>query len=346
MSHLRSVVLASKLGPLARNLKRQLTMWRHGGVYRREKQAVTAGLAEYRRSLGSGRDLYLLRRNVHMLEKGLTMQPRRDTFARGYIRDTVASFEIALSDVGALSIETAETRWMAAVLDEYFEATLTSKSGEIAREAQALLRDETRIAVNDIEGHGPHPPALGTRVDIDDLLALAEGRRSVRWFSDQPVPRERAVDRAIATGAEAPTACNRQPYRFEIFDDPESVARVAAVPMGAKGYEHQIKGIVVMSSSDLSAYFDRRDRHLIYVDGSSRRRPWGSYSVFGGEDVASCSINWPDIPERERTMRNLLELDAWERPIMLLAYGYPSVHGLTPYFGKKRPRSHTDLSNA
>lgn len=345
MSHLRSVVLASKLGPLARNLKRQLTMWRHGGVYRREKQAVTAGLAEYRRSLGSGRDLYLLRRNVHMLEKGLTMQPRRDTFARGYIRDTVASFEIALSDVGALSIETAETRWMAAVLDEYFEATLTSKSGEIAEARErycAMKRESPSI---DIEGHGPHPPALGTRVDIDDLLALAEGRRSVRWFSDQPVPRD-AVDRAIATGAEAPTACNRQPYRFEIFDDPESVARVAAVPMGAKGYEHQIKGIVVIIG-DLSAYFDRRDRHLIYVDGSLAAM--GVILGLEAQGIASCSINWPDIPERERTMRNLLELDAWERPIMLLAYGYPSVHGLTPYSAKRdldRIRTYRTLDSA
>lgn len=58
--------------------------------FSREHKAVLAGKAAYQQSLKDiGETSVLLRRNIHRLEKGLIMQPRRDVFAENFIGETV-----------------------------------------------------------------------------------------------------------------------------------------------------------------------------------------------------------------------------------------------------------------
>ena len=330
---------------LAARVRRRAATWGQAGDARRarwyfklasepfsrEERAVAAGITHYNRTVGSGRELYLLRRNVHMIEKGLTMQPRRDRFAVDYIAQTVESFGRAGSRDAPLSVGGPEYSWMLSVLDEYFTATMSSGDPVIdaAREAYA------RIEVRSVEGRGtsgPHAPVVHEDgLTVEQLANLARSRRSVRWFTGEPVDRK-VVDRAVEIAAEAPTACNRQPYRFLVFDDPDSVRRVAAIPMGTRGYGHQLSGIVVIVG-DLSAFFDERDRHLIYVDASLAAM--GLVLGLEAQGVASCCINWPDIAAKDDAMRSLLGLADHERVVMLLAYGYADPQGLVPFSAKR-----------
>lgn len=50
-------------------------------------------------------------------------------------------------------------------------------------------------------------------------------RRSVREFSDRPVPRE-ALEHCIATAASAPSGANKQPWTFVLVTDPALKARI------------------------------------------------------------------------------------------------------------------------
>jgi hypothetical protein len=60
----------------------------------REHKSVLAGRIEYKQSLTNiGISSVLLRRNIHRLEKGLIMQPRRDIFAEAYILETVKNYQ-------------------------------------------------------------------------------------------------------------------------------------------------------------------------------------------------------------------------------------------------------------
>jgi nitroreductase len=295
----------------------------------RETTAVSAGIAKYNRRGGSTSDLYLLRRNVHMIEKGLTMQPRRDSFAADYIEATIAAYLRLAKTDGMPLLGADEELWVSSVLGEYFSATQHAQSPAIARARSTYLE---QVGDSSRREHGPHVVAQrGSILPVADLLDLATSRRSVRWFSDRDVERS-LVDTAVRIGAEAPTACNRQPYRFEIFDDKESVAAVAAIPMGTRGYAHQVKGLIVVIG-DLSAFFDPRDRHLIYVD--SCLASMGLIYGLEAQGIASCCINWPDLPEKDRAMASLLGLKAHERVVMLIAYGYPSEDGLTPFSAKR-----------
>ncbi|KUI40285.1 nitroreductase family protein [Mycobacterium sp. GA-2829] len=312
----------------------EIHRWWHklsGTALGRERRYVKRGIREYRRSTGAGTAVHLLRRNVHRVEKGLTMRPARTQFATDYIGETVTAFRAAL-DSGALRPQLPEFTWMYSVLERYFEVTAPSTHKSIVNARKVFADTVGAIEPVAVEA-GPHlaVPLVPT-VKIDDLEALAEGRRSVRWFTPEPVSRD-LVDRAVAIAAESPTACNRQPYRFEIFDDPISTAKVAAVPMGTDGYEHQIPGLIVIVGN-LGAFFDRRDRHLIYID--SCLAAMGLIYGLEAQGVNSCCINWPDIPEREAQIRKLLDLAPYERVVMLIAYGYADPEALVP-FSAKRP---------
>ncbi|GIH90284.1 nitroreductase family protein [Planobispora siamensis] len=50
-------------------------------------------------------------------------------------------------------------------------------------------------------------------------------RRSVRFFSDEPVPRE-CVELAIRTANTAPSGAHQQPWKFVIIGDPETRRRI------------------------------------------------------------------------------------------------------------------------
>jgi len=59
-------------------------------------------------------------------------------------------------------------------------------------------------------------------IDLDGdemgFLDIVKARRSVRKYSDRPVPRE-AIDRCIGAARLAPSACNSQPWYFIAVDE-------------------------------------------------------------------------------------------------------------------------------
>lgn len=59
-------------------------------TFNREQYAVLKGRSRYYTNISKDRKTSVeLRRNIHRLEKGIIMQPRRDVFARDYIGETI-----------------------------------------------------------------------------------------------------------------------------------------------------------------------------------------------------------------------------------------------------------------
>ncbi len=54
-----------------------------------------------------------------------------------------------------------------------------------------------------------------------------ERRRSVRFFSDEPIPLE-FVEEAIKTASTAPSGAHRQPWTFVVTGDPEVKRQIRA----------------------------------------------------------------------------------------------------------------------
>lgn len=71
-----------------------------------------------------------------------------------------------------------------------------------------------------------------------DFRQEMDGRRSVRFFSERPVPRD-LIEIAIETASTAPSGAHRQPWRFVAISDSEikKAIRVAAEKEERESYE-------------------------------------------------------------------------------------------------------------
>jgi len=58
------------------------------------------------------------------------------------------------------------------------------------------------------------------------VLELIQTRRSIRRYTDQPVPGE-VIERLLTAATWAPSAHNRQPWRFAVLTAPDDKARLA-----------------------------------------------------------------------------------------------------------------------
>lgn len=64
------------------------------------------------------------------------------------------------------------------------------------------------------------------RIALDDAARLLAGRRSIRRYAATPVPAA-LVDELIRCATTAPSAHNRQPWRFSVIDAADAKARLA-----------------------------------------------------------------------------------------------------------------------
>lgn len=303
-------------------------------AFSREHRAILFGKKRFRELIANPTSSSsLLRRNIHRLEKGLISRPRRDVFAVDYINETVDVYERALKSCDCAG--TSELAWARDVLRRYFVVTGSHPLLDQVRKRFAAFPDVNWTVAPDRYGERiPYCREQGASpVEFDSLVALAKRRRSVRWFEQKPVPRELLL-KAAEVATQSPSACNRQPFQFRVFDDSELLQKVAALPAGTAGYSQNFPCIIVVVGQQ-RYYFDERDRHLIYIDGSLATMAFVlALETLG---LSSCCINWPDIEEREQIAANLLGLEPDERPVMFIAVGYPESNGLVPYSEKRPP---------
>jgi nitroreductase len=305
-------------------------------TFNREQYAVLRARRNYYRNLknDSRRTHVELRRNIHRLEKGIIMQPRRPVFARDYIGETVDFYEEAVAQhkKDAKSLDKQELAWAHDVLGRYFSLSATGDKQVDAARTHFEKMSQHYGGLGTVERFPyDHDTIVKSDISYEQLLQLAQQRRSVRWFKQKKVPRT-LIDKALMVGRQAPTACNRLPYEFKIFDDPEMVKKVSAIPFGTAGYAHQIPAIAVVVGK-LDSYFSPRDRHAIYVDSSLAAMSF----MFGLETLglSSTVVNWPDFEPLEAKMQKTLGLDVSERVVMLIAFGYADPKGGVPFSQKK-----------
>jgi nitroreductase len=309
----------------------------------REQIAVLAGRNAYFKCAGGGEQSSpLLRRNIHRLEKGLCMPARRDVFAIDYIRETVDMFITCVeNNQRQLQQCSQELAWADAVLTEYFSCTIDHEVITACYlkfrpvSAQLKHQSEQSLAAGSF-GISPKIPyqrqdAVKSTLSFADFNTLCLQRRSVRWFTSELVSDE-LLNTAIQTAAFAPSACNRQPFRFYVANEPKLAAKVAKLAGGTVGFADNIPCTIVVVG-DLSAYPSERDRHVIYIDAAlASMQLMLALETLG---LSSCPINWPDLDVPEQKMAQLLSLAPYERPIMLMAIGYAKPEGLIPYSQKK-----------
>ena len=286
-------------------------------AYWREQKSVAAGMALYGRD-GTRGEVFMLRRNIHRLEKGLIMPKRRAVFGVEFIMETVTAF-------GSLAVKNGEPElsWAYDVLERYFSVVGDHPRVAAAHRAfsdiklDAIDRDLVPFVRSDIGE---------PQVTFEQFEKIIARRRSVRLFLSERVPRG-VLDKAMLAGGKAPSACNRQPIRFHIVDEPATVRAVASLAGGTRGFAEGYPSLVVVTGN-LAAYFTESDRHVIYIDGALTAMSFMlALETLG---LSSCVINWADRRLEDTQLNRPMGFPRHERAVMLIAVGYADPTGFVP----------------
>lgn len=296
-----------------------------------EHKAILQAKKAYIKSGGmQGNSSALLRRNVHRLEKGLLMRPRRNVFALDYLVETINVYKKAVS---SKKVSNAEVAWAESVIKAYF-AVVDCQQPVIAQ-AHKTFNEVAEQKAESTKERVPYQYSDKAKHDINynEFMNLCLARRSVRWFKNKAVEQPK-INQAAAAALQAPSACNRQPYELYQVQSQPLLSKLAKLPGGTAGFASNIPCLIAVVG-DLSYYPHARDRHVIYIDGALASMQF--MLALETLNLASCPINWPELHTLDTKVGKLLNLPHYKRVIMFIAVGYPDESGYIAYSEKKSP---------
>jgi nitroreductase len=279
---------------------------------------VKARLNYLKQNRGAEGNPFLLRRNIHRIEKGLMMENRRDLFALDYIIDTVEVYEKIR--VANQSVYIGLLQWASDVLSAYFQRV---KSHPVTDRARAIFERSGRCREGctlEFVPYGYRPLSDDAAEEMSEMFVrLVHQRKSVRRYRFDLLPQRDKIERAVLLASQAPSSCNRQPFEFRIYDNPVLVQKLSELPSGAGSFRESIPLLaVVVGKMEVSP--SPGDRHLMYIDGSLAAMNF--MLALESMGISSCPINWPDNKHTESKMRRIISLKDTERPVLLISIGY------------------------
>jgi nitroreductase len=160
-------------------------------------------------------------------------------------------------------------------------------------------------------------------IEGKNLLDLIKSRQSDRKYSDKAIETEK-LDRIIEAGRMSPSACNAQPWKFIVVNDPELLHKVAetasAKLIGMNSFVVQAKIIIVIvrenpnMSSKVGATIKNKDYSLIDIGIATENICLQAEA----EGLGSCIIGWFD----ERMLRKILAIPKSKRVELIITLGY------------------------
>jgi nitroreductase len=178
-------------------------------------------------------------------------------------------------------------------------------------------------------------------VDGKKMLDLIVSRQSDRKYSDKPVEREK-LERIIEAGRMSPSACNAQPWKFIVVDDPDLLRKVAeaasAKLLGMNSFVGQAPLMIVVIreqpnfSSKVGGTIKNKDYSLIDIGIASENICLQAKA----EGLGSCMIGWFD----EKLLRKILSIPRSKRVELIITLGY----SLSEQREKKRKGSEVIIS--
>ena len=208
-----------------------------------------------------------------------------------------------------------------------------------------------------------HPVALKwERLDPEEALERSRAyletmraRRSVRFFSSDPVPYE-LIRNAIEVAGTAPSGANQQPWTFVVVSDPETKRRIreAAEAEERAFYERrapeEYKGAIKPIGTDAVKPHITDAPHLIVVfervyrldeDGGKGKHYFVKESVGIAVGFLLAALHVSGLvalthsPSPMGFLSEILERPANERAFILIPVGYPSEGSPVPDIVRK-----------
>jgi len=184
---------------------------------------------------------------------------------------------------------------------------------------------------------------------------IMQGRRTIRDFSDRPVPRE-VIKNCIRAAGTAPSGANLQPWHFVAVSDPvvKHQIRIAAEKEEKEFYAHRapkawLEALARLGTDSnkpflelapwLIAVFAQPFR--ILADGTRSPTYYAIESVGIATGILvtavhSCGlVSLTHTPSPMGFLNRILGRPLYEKPFVLLVVGHPAENALIPDIGRK-----------
>lgn len=168
-----------------------------------------------------------------------------------------------------------------------------------------------------------------------DFLQLARTRKSIRKYQDRQVEREK-IKNCVKAAALAPSACNSQPWKFIIVDDPslrEQVARAtcsAPLPINKFTFHAPVLVVVVAEPGNIPSRLGGKIQKKDFqeMDLAIATQHFCLQAV--SEGLGTCILGWFN----EKKLKIVLEIPENKHIGLLISVGYPE--GNPPTRKKRR----------
>lgn len=207
----------------------------------------------------------------------------------------------------------------------------------------------------------PFIPLEFTVQDEAGMLAAAKDfyqhvseRRTVREFSDQPIPRE-IIDNALLAAGTAPSGANMQPWHFVVVSDPaiKSQIREAAEVEEREFYSHRasqewLDALAPLGTDEHKPFLETAP-YLIVIflkkfsydeKGNRFKNYYTTESVGIATGILITALHMAGIatlthtPSPMKFLNKILGRPSDERPFLILVAGYPEEGATVPDISK------------
>ena len=182
-----------------------------------------------------------------------------------------------------------------------------------------------------------------------------ETRRSLRFFSDYPVPKE-AIEQIIMTASTAPSGAHKQPWTFCAVSDPETKRkiRVAAEEEEYRSYHGRMSDEWLRDLEPFGTHWHKpvletapwliivfRQIYGLGEEGERKTHYYVNESVGIACGFLLAAIHQAGLVALTHTpspmdfLTKLLERPANEKPFLLIPVGYAAADATVPDLGRK-----------
>ena len=193
------------------------------------------------------------------------------------------------------------------------------------------------------------------RQRADDFYRKMQRRRTVRDFSDRPVPRE-VIEKCLLAAGTAPNGANRQPWHFAVVSDPKikKTIREAAEEEEREFYRNRapqdwLEALAPLGTDENKPFLETAP-YLIAIfaqsyqplpDGGKAKNYYVQESVGIATGFLIAALHHAGLATLTHTpspmgfLNDILGRPGNERPYLILVVGYPAADAKVPVIGKK-----------
>lgn len=198
-------------------------------------------------------------------------------------------------------------------------------------------------------------PIAEMRARLEEFYTDMDRRRTVRDFSDRPVPRD-IIETALEVANTAPSGANLQPWHFAVVSGPETKKKIreAAEVEEREFYEHRaseewLAALAPLGTDDKKPFLETAP-YLIAIflqkfgelpDGRKVKHYYPAESTGLATGLLITALHRAGLatlthtPSPMKFLNEILGRPKSERPFLLLVAGYPADDAEVPDISRK-----------